>query len=111
MGGGLTCLRLRNPSPNPEETPMSCGPNLEQIAWSEPTFRVESYLNGERFVHAELCTPDEGIGIARQVWATEQPLDEIRVVNERTGFTQDTISRDVHHLSYAEGGMPTTVEE
>lgn len=76
------------------EARMARGPVLEQIEGVDTTFRVVSYSGKNRYVHAEICLHYEAIGIARQIWATEQPIDRVCVVDERTGFTKDEIYRE-----------------
>jgi hypothetical protein len=70
------------------------GPELEQIEGGDyPTCRVVLIRGGERIVHDELIRADLAMEVARGAWRDLQPLDEVHVVNERTGSTRDIISR------------------
>lgn len=78
---------------------MGLGPKLEQIDWAEPTFRVEATGNGTHWVTvagAELLTGEEAIARARDVFRRVPGAYRVRVVNERTGFTRDELTRESH---------------
>lgn len=78
---------------------MSRGPKLEQIENHDySTCRVEIEWDelGRKIVDGcELLPSHEAMRIARELW--QQTKDHgaiaVHVVNERTGFTSDTISR------------------
>ena len=80
---------------------MSRGPKLEQIEDHDyPTFRIErERADGTRQIFdgsCELMESHDAIEKARAIWRVlkHQPdTAAIHIVNERTGFTRDTISR------------------
>jgi hypothetical protein len=79
---------------------MSLGPPLEQIENGDyPTRRIEGKTRGSEFsddpwiVLDELVEPSVSMEMARIFWRTGK-YTVVRVVNERTGFTSDTIQKD-----------------
>jgi hypothetical protein len=75
------------------------GPRLEQIDGGDPTFRVEvESRTGKRMIApgCELMQSHEATAaarlLARNILAATSDVRHVHVVNERTGFTRDTIS-------------------
>ena len=58
-----------------------------------PTFRVESSYRGDSCIEDDLLLSHIALELARDVWKHKQPLDWVRVINERTGATRD----EIHH--------------
>lgn len=78
---------------------MGRGPQAEQISGGDATFRVEAEgPNGGRVIaaNAELLTYSEALAKARdlasKLLGPGRDVRHIHVVNERTGFTKDTIT-------------------
>jgi hypothetical protein len=78
------------------------GPKLEQIEGGDPTFRVEVEYNLRDSTSRvmlgslECLTHAEAMDRARSWWTHNRDIPyvlRICVVNERTGFTTDEISR------------------
>ena len=50
--------------------------------------------HGKSSIYKADLRADTAIELARSVWRNNQPMDAVRVVNQKTGATRDQISRD-----------------
>jgi hypothetical protein len=59
-----------------------------------PMFAIVTVRDGVESVYRQSCRSDKAFALARSVWRNNQPLDEVWVVNQKTGSRRDIISRE-----------------
>ena len=59
-----------------------------------PLFAIVTVLAGRETIFKTHLRSDKAIRLASSVWKNNQPIDELWIVNMKTGNVRDTFSRD-----------------
>lgn len=58
-----------------------------------PLFCIYTYTESKVTLYKANLRSDKALALAQSVWKNNQPLNCVKVINQRTSLTRDTISR------------------